>query len=101
MTIDPNSNNKNTDNKKEEEEDKSNLDEKLYSFLDKQLFDPNAPSNDNNWFANLVKNDYDSAEALYVGIIVIFGVVVSQELLRIVKYGGGYTPFSSGGGKLF
>lgn len=69
------------------------------SLLDKQLFDPDSESNRDNWFANLVKNDYDAAEALYVGVILIAGVIVSQELLRIVKYGAeNYIPFSQGGG---
>ena len=76
-----------------DDDENNNLD----AFLDKQLFDPNAPSNDDNWFANLVRNDYDSAEALYVGAIGLFGVILSQELLRIVKYGSAYTPFGSPG----
>ena len=68
------------------------------AFLDKQIFDPESESNQDNWFANLVKNDYDSAEALYVGVFVFAGVVISQELLRIVKYGESYIPFGQGGG---
>ena len=93
MAKDPNNNN---------EDSNKPLDEKLDDFLDAPLFDPDAPSNDNNWFANLVKNDYESAEALYAGAIIIFGVVVSQELLRLVKYGDAYVPFSSAsGGQLF
>lgn len=87
MASDPNNN-------KGDDDDES-FDEKMDSFLDKPMFDPNAPSNDDNWFASLVKNDYESAEALYAGAIIIFGVVVSQELLRMVKYGGGYIPFTS------
>lgn len=83
------------------DENETSMDEAMNNLLDKPFFDPDDPSNESNWFANLVKNDYDSAEAIYVGAIVIFGVIVSQELLRIVKYGGGYVPFSSGGGKLF
>ena len=78
------------------DKDKS-LGEKINSFLDTPFFDPDSPSNDNNWFANLIRNDYESAESLYVGVIVIFGVILSQELLSIVKHGGA----SSGGGKLF
>ena len=97
MASDPNNSQNNNIDK--EDNNNNSLDEKINSFLDKPFFDPDDPSNDNNWFANLVKNDYDSAEGLYVGAIVIFGVIVSQELLRIVKYGGGYVD--SGGGKLF
>ncbi|KAL7538144.1 hypothetical protein ACHAWF_006005 [Thalassiosira exigua] len=72
------------------------IETKIDAFLDAPLFDPDAPSNENNWFANLVKDDYDSAEALYAGVVVMLGVIVSQELLRIVKYGGG-----QGSGTLF
>lgn len=82
----------------DDNEEDGTIDEKLNTFLDKPFFDPDSPSNTDNWFANLVKNDYESAESLYVGVIMIFGVIVSQELLRIVKYG---SPFGSGGGNLF
>lgn len=74
------------------------IENKIDAFLDKQIFDPESESNQDNWFANLVKNDYDSAEALYVGVFVFAGVVISQELLRIVKYGESYIPFAQGGG---
>ena len=74
------------------------IENKIDAFLDKQIFDPESESNQDNWFANLVKNDYDSAEALYVGVFVFAGVVISQELLRIVKYGESYIPFGQGGG---
>jgi hypothetical protein len=33
--------------------DENGLDQKIENLLDKPLFDPYAPSNDNNWFANL------------------------------------------------
>jgi hypothetical protein len=83
-------------------ENMTNLDQKIDNLLDKPFFDPYAPSNDNNWFANLVRNDYESAEALYAGVIVILGVVISQQLLRIVKYGGGdiNSIFHNGNGHL-
>ena len=100
MAVDPNNVNPENDT---EPNDKS-LEEKVKFFLDQQIFDPENPSNENNWFANLIKNDYDSAEALYVGSFLIIMVILSQELLRMVKYGGGYIPFvggSGGGGKLF
>jgi hypothetical protein len=74
------------------------IENKIDAFLDKQIFDPESESNQDNWFANLVKNDYDSAEALYVGVFVFAGVIISQELLRIVKYGESYIPFGQGGG---
>jgi len=97
--IDPNN------DKDEDQSDTNTIDENDAStnnFLEKVLFDPDAPSNENNWFANLVKNDYYTAEALYAGVIVIIGVIVAQDMLRIVKYGGGFhAPFSSSPGKLF
>ncbi|KAL7542515.1 hypothetical protein ACHAXR_011854 [Thalassiosira sp. AJA248-18] len=99
MASDPNNTENDGKRSSDDNKEEDNLDEKNNSFLDTPMFDPNDPSNDNNWFANLVKNDYESAESLYVGAIVIFGVIVAQELLRIVKYGGGYA--SSGGGNLF
>lgn len=87
---------------KDPNNDDDDSNKNLDAFLDTPFFDPDAPSSENNWFANLVKNDYESAEALYVGAIAIFGVVVSQELLRWVKYGDAYVPFSSAaGGQLF
>lgn len=78
------------------------VESQINTFLDTPLFDPDSEANQDNWFANLVKNDYDSAEALYVGIIGIIGVIVSQEMLRVVKYGAdNYVPFGHGGGNLF
>ena len=79
-SVDPRTN---IDDKEDDEE--SSLEEKIDKFLDTPFFNPNES---NNWFANLVKSDYDSAESLYVGIVVVGGVIVSQEMLRIVKYGG-------------
>ena len=90
-SVDPNNN---IDEKEDDEE--SSLEEKINKFLDTPFFNPNES---NNWFAKLVKSDYDSAEALYVGIVVVGGVIVSQELLRIVKYGG--VTSGGGGGNLF
>ena len=50
-----------------------------------------------------LRNDYESAEALYAGVIVILGVVISQQFLRIVKHGGGdiNSVFHHGNGQLF
>mmetsp|Transcript_18619 Transcript_18619/g.38965 ORF Transcript_18619/g.38965 Transcript_18619/m.38965 type:complete len:185 (+) Transcript_18619:109-663(+) len=87
--------------RKDQNDDPDSIDEKIDSFLDKPFFDPENPNNNDNWFANLVKNDYDTAEALYVGAFLTIMVIVSQELLRIVKYGDMYVPFGGGGGKLF
>ncbi len=95
---------KNSDEKENDSPQNNNqngyekVENKIDAFLEKQIFDPESESNQDNWFANLVKNDYDSAEALYVGVFVFAGVVVSQELLRIVKYGESYIPFGQGGG---
>jgi len=84
--------------------------DKLDNFLDKPLFDPDKmlddqtdkvkenPQSSSNplvWFANLVKNDYETAEALYAAGIISLMVVLSQELLRMAKYGDAYQPFSS------
>ena len=96
----------NSDDDKNNQQKSMNENESVESqvntFLDTPLFDPDSEANEDNWFANLVKNDYDSAEALYVGIIGIVGVIVSQEMLRIVKYGAdNYVPFGHGGGNLF
>lgn len=78
------------------------VESQINTLLDTPLFDPDSEANEDNWFANLVKNDYDAAEALYVGIIGVVGVIVSQEMLRIVKYGAdNYVPFGRGGGNLF
>ncbi|KAL3797605.1 hypothetical protein ACHAW5_003324 [Stephanodiscus triporus] len=97
MAIDPNNEKDGGDN----DTDENSFDQKIENLLDKPFFDPYAPSNDDNWFANLVRNDYDSAEALYAGAVVIFGVIVSQELLKIVKYGGENATFNPGDGRLF
>lgn len=97
MTIDPND----TEDGENDSADDISVEQKIDILLDTPFFDPYAPSNDDNWFANLVKNDYNSAEALYAGAVVIFGVIVSQELLRMVKCGGLYASFNPGDGKLF
>ena len=91
--------------------------EKLDQFLDKPLFDPdqileneNEEINENPgksknplvWFASLVKNDYETAEALFAAGIISFMVVLAQELLRMAKYGDAYHAFQNGSsGSLF
>jgi hypothetical protein len=94
----------------DEDPETSSFQEKLNRFLDKPLFDPDkllekqtdkvkeSPESSINplvWFANLVKNDYETAEALYAAGIISFLVVLTQELLRMVQYGDAYQPFSS------
>ena len=70
----------------------------IETLLDTPIFDPEKS---NGWFADLVRNDYNTAEALYAGLIIAAGVIASQEALRFVMYGSGYVPFHGGGGKLF
>jgi hypothetical protein len=89
-------NNDNDINKNKGNEDNTDLDD----FLDKPFFDPDAVKDDDpaaiRWFANLVKNDYATAEALYSGVLLLVLVVLSQELLRMQLYGDGYVPFQAG-----
>lgn len=76
----------------------------LEDLLDTPFFDPDKildESNDENvdfspktWFANLVKNDYVTAEALFVAIYFAVLVVLAQELLRWNLNGGDYVLFS-------
>jgi hypothetical protein len=89
------SDNKETNNRNDEN-DNTNIDD----FLDQQFFDPDQVADDApgplKWFANLVKNDYNTAEGLYVGLIFVFMVILSQELLRMQIYGDNYVPFQKG-----
>mmetsp|Transcript_16329 Transcript_16329/g.24531 ORF Transcript_16329/g.24531 Transcript_16329/m.24531 type:complete len:208 (-) Transcript_16329:1691-2314(-) len=103
-----NNNNSNDPNEK----DNKTMDEKIDKILDTPFFDPDkildndannggdgsSSSNPLTWFANLVKNDYETAEALYAGVFFSVMVVLGQELLRMYMYGDGYIPFQ--GGKL-
>ena len=78
-------------------EGKKSLDE----LLDQPFFDPDKVTKDDplpvQWFADLVKNDYATAETLFAGLLFVVMVVVWQELLRIQIYGlDGYVPFSAG-----
>ncbi len=99
------------------------LQDRINSFLDTPFFDPdqilegneldnegvtdvsNNKDRNNNpivWFAKLVKNDYETAEALYAAGFISILVIFTQELLRIVKYGDAYIPFTKiGSGSLF
>lgn len=80
----------------------------LEEFLDKPFFDPDAyDDSDKSLLGRLaafVRQDYELAETIYVGILFVVLVIISQELLRMKLYGDYYTPFSSGSshsGRLF
>ena len=81
-------------------------------FLDKPFFDPDdqvAKDEEEgegggvkSWFAQLVINDYATAEALYAGLFFSVLLLATQEALRYYMYGVDYVPFTrGGGGKLF
>ncbi|EEC45865.1 predicted protein [Phaeodactylum tricornutum CCAP 1055/1] len=76
--------------------------EKLDAILDTQFFNPDDYNEDSQgpvaWFAKLVKNDYELAEALFVGLLFVILVIVSQELLRMQLFGSNYAPFQTGAG---
>ena len=62
----------------------------------------NGSKNPIVWFAKLVKNDYETAEAFYAAGFISILVILTQEMLRMVKYGDAYVPFSRvAGGSLF
>lgn len=69
-------------------------------LLDEPFFDPDQVMDDDplpvRWFANLVKNDYNTAEALFAGFFFVVLVIFSQELLRMQLYGDNYVPFQAG-----
>jgi len=46
------------------------------------------------WFAQLVKNDYQTAETFYAAGFISVLVIFTQELLRMVRYGDAYIPFT-------
>lgn len=73
----------------------------LDELLDQSFFDPDKVTEDDpaplRWFADLVKNDYATAETLFAGLVFVVLVVVSQELLRVQMFGlDGYVPFQAG-----
>ena len=91
----------NNDNNQQDNNDNKNEDDKtLDELLDSPFFDPDQVTDKDSrlvrWFADLVKNDYNTAEALYVGVIFVVMVIVSQELLRMQLYGDNYVPFQAG-----
>lgn len=84
--------NKNRKNRGADENDRMTIDE----MLDKPFFDPDSVPDDTSifsWFANLIKQDYVTAEALYVSTFFALMVVVGQELLRMYVHGEKYIPF--------
>ena len=89
------------DENKDSDQDK-NIAERIDEFLDRPFINLEDDENESNWFANLIKNDYDLAEALFTSGFLTAMVILSQELLRMQMYGDNYIPFhSGGGGKLF
>ena len=86
--------------------------EKLDRILDTQFFEPEkllenqSPENQKKsmnplvWFAKLVQNDYQTAEALFAAGFIAFMVVISQELVRMTMHGDAYHPFQSSGSLL-
>ena len=80
----------------QDDENDTSIDE----IVDRQFFDPDSYDETDESFlgklAQFVKSDYELAETLYVGIIFVMLVIVSQELLRFQMYGDGYVPFKSG-----
>jgi hypothetical protein len=114
--------------RKVEEKDDTNallsFQEKVDAFLDRPFFNPDEYIFDNNnnnndkmknnndndsiltKFAKLVKSDYELAETIYVGLIFVLLIILSQELLRMQLYGESYIPFagtatSPSSGRLF
>jgi hypothetical protein len=57
------------------------------------------------WFATLVKKDYALAETIYVGVIGMILIILTQEVLRMQLYGDDYGGFFAnnhhGSGRLF
>jgi hypothetical protein len=80
-------------NNSEDEDDSTN-------FLDRQFFDPTKVKDSSpfKWFASMVENDYETAEALYASTIIAILVLISQELIRFQVLGEYYIPFKAGGG---
>lgn len=72
----------------------------INKFLDTPFFDPSQINNDSplKGFANLVENDYETAEVLFAGSFFVVLVIITQELLRMQLYGDSYVPLMHGGG---
>ena len=86
-------------------------------WLDRPFFVPEDHiDSDNNkasssqpflqWFAKLVQEDYNTAEALFASSFITLMVILTKEVLRMQLYGEQYIPFTThgvagGGGNLF
>lgn len=71
----------------------------LNELLDTQFFDPSQVTDDSplKGFANLVEEDYPTAEALFASFFITVMVILTQEVLRMQLYGEQYVPFTKGG----
>ncbi len=69
------------------------------NFLDRQFFDPTSVQDGSifKWFADMVEQDYETAEALFASATIAVLVLMSQELLRFYVHGDHYVPFKTGG----
>lgn len=92
---------------REEETSRLSFQERVDEFLDRPFFYPDEYDDNDETdksilakFARLVKSDYELAETLYVGIMFVVLVILSQELLRMQLYGDAYIPFASRGGAI-
>lgn len=92
----------------EKEKEDSSLEDQVNTFLDTEFFNPEQvpESSPLKWFADLVQNDYATAEALYASFFIAGMVLITQELVRMQLYGDQYVPFqkmsgAGGGGVLF
>ena len=104
-------------NSNDDKESDKSMQEKFDDLIDTPFFDPDAllqnqsqevqenPTSSPNplvWFAGLVKNDYQTAEALFAAGFISMMVVLGQEMLRFAKYGDAYRPFENvSSGSLF
>ena len=78
-------------------------------FWDQPFFDPDSYDDSDDSLegklASFVKSDYELAETLYAGILMVVCLVIAQEALRMQMYGDSYVPFLKGGaagsGRLF
>jgi hypothetical protein len=75
----------------------------LDAFLDTPFFDPDQVLNDPTSnpllqrFASFVQQDYDKAEAILAGSLLVILIILSQELLRMHIFGfENYVPFTKG-----
>lgn len=90
---------RNDNNGDDGDDDKNNNDKDDIDFLDRQFFDPSNVKDGSafKWFADMVEQDYETAEALFASATIALLVLVSQELLRFYVHGDHYVPFKTGG----